>query len=322
MTRAVLGRGVFTLSFDLELAWGEFHRSPTGAVNEDRLSRARAMTEPLLELLRRHCMPASFLVVAHLLLERCPGHGSDPDPHYQFGPARWYDAHPRSGEAEAPLWYARGLVERLREADARHDIGAHGYTHAMLGEPGATAELARNEFAMAARALRNMGWEAFSFVFPRNQINYLEILQEQGFRCFRDADSRWYGRVPGLIARPAHGLDQALGLTPPTGLPVREHGLWRLPSSMLFLSREGWRRFIPMRSRLRRALRGLQRAVQRREVFHLWLHFEDLVPGADRMLAGLEQVFKAAHGLRDQGRLDVLTMRELTEQVEGCASSA
>ena len=71
-----------------------------------------------------------------------------------------------------------------------------------------------------------------------------------------------------------------------------------------------------------RARRGLQRAAARREVFHLWLHFEDLVPDTGRMLAGLERVFAAARALSEQGRIEILTMRELTERVEACASSA
>ena len=46
---------------------------------------------------------------------------------------------------------------------------------------------------------------------------------------------------------------------------------------MLFLSREGFRRFLPMRSRITRARRGLRAAARAGRVFHLWMHVEDLV---------------------------------------------
>ena len=143
----MLERGVFTLSFDVELAWGVFYRHPSGRVDEARLREALRAVPLLLELLARHDAPASFAVVGHLLEGCCPGHGADPRPRYAFGPSDWYAVHPGGGQEEAPLWYARDLVASIRASHRRHEIAAHGYTHAPLGEPGASAELARCEIA-------------------------------------------------------------------------------------------------------------------------------------------------------------------------------
>ena len=103
-------------------------------------------------------------------------------------------------------------------------------------------------------------------------------------------------------------LDQALAVTPPTGQPMCFDGLVETPSSMLFLSREGFRRHIPMTSRVTRARRGIARAVETASVFHLWMHVEDLVPDPETMLAALGSVLGDARRRADVGELEIRTM--------------
>ena len=317
-----LERGAFVLSFDVELAWGEAHRSSSGRVKLERMAAARAALEPLLGLLEAHGITATFAVVGHLLLERCPGHAGDPRPTFAFGPPDWYAAHPEGGEDVAPAWYAASLADAVRKRDPGHELAAHGHTHAPLGYPGASAALAECEFRAAAQALRSRGLEPVSFVFPMNMVGFVDALARAGFRCYRALESSWYRDAPRPLRRLGHGLDQLAARTPPTGLPRRVAGVWEIPSSMLFLSREGWRALIPMRARALRALAGIEQAVERAEVFHLWMHLEDLVPGTDAMLETLDGVLGEVGRRARGGDLEVLTMRGLAERMEACASSA
>jgi len=315
-------RGVFTLSFDLELAWGEFYRDVRGRVDGERLLRAREAMRPLLGLLATYQLSATFAVVGHLALADCPGHESDPRPTYAFGPPDWYGAHPPGGENKAPEWYGRSLVAAIAAARPQHDIGAHGYTHAPLDAAGAGPAVARHELAASARALRAVGVEPVSFVFPRNGISYLEMLTEQGFKCYRAPDAQLASGTPRPLRSAGHLLAQTLALAPRTGLAEDDRGLGRLPSSMLFLSREGWRRALPMTARVSRALKGLARARKERRVFHLWLHCEDLVPDTGRMLGGLAEVLQRAETDARAGSLEVLNMAALAARMDRCASSA
>ena len=83
-----------------------------------------------------------------------------------------------------------------------------------------------------------------------------------------------------------------------------------------------WRRAVPMVSRVRRALKGLARARRERGVFHLWLHFEDLVPETGVMLGGLDAVLRAVAAAASEGSLEVLTMAGLAARMEQCGAAA
>ena len=80
---------------------------------------------------------------------------------------------------------------------------------------------------------------------------------------------------------------------------------------MLFLSREGIRRRLPIATRVRRARSGLGAAVAQGRVFHLWMHVEDLVPEPEAMLDGLAQVLLAVRDAATRGDVVIRTMSEL-----------
>lgn len=300
--------GVFTLSFDVELAWGEFYRGPVGL---ERLLEARRVFPSLLRLLERYEIRATFAIVGHLLLAECDGHPSMPRPHLSWRPQDWYDADPRTNEARDPAWYAPSLVALIRNSDPGHDVGPHGFSHIPLDEPGVTIEVAHAEIAESSRLLRAAGHAGVSFVFPRNGICYREVLAEQQFACYRGVERRWYQHSPRVVRRMGHLLDQALAISPPVGHAERHGPLVEVPSSMLFLSREGIRRYLPLRARVERARKGIVLAIATGSVFHLWMHAEDLVPGPNLMLGALESVLSHARRCADRGEIVIRTMAEL-----------
>jgi hypothetical protein len=174
-------------------------------------------------------------------------------------------------------------------------------------------------FVERYRALaRDLGVTLTSFVFPRNRVGHLDRLRAHGFRVFRGEDPVWFDALPAPWSKVGHFLDDVLAISPPTVRPVEVRpGLWSLPGSMLYRSMEGFRRAIPLRSRVLKARRGLDRAIRRGEVFHLWFHDVDLAEGTDRMLAGLDEVLAAAAADRDRGDLLILPMGEAVPRVPG-----
>ena len=300
--------GVFTLSFDVELAWGEFYRGPVGT---ERLLEARRVLPDLLRLLEKHGIRATFAVVGHLLLAGCDGHPSMPRPHISWRPQDWYDADPRTDEARDPVWYAPSLIEQIRNSGPGHDIGSQGYSHIPLDESGVTVEVARAEVVESARLLRAAGHAGVSFVFPRNGIQYRELLEEHQYTCYRGVERRWYRHAHRAVRKAGHLLDQVLAATPPVGHAERHGRLVEVPSSMLFLSREGVRRYLPLGARVERARRGIARAIATGSVFHLWMHAEDLVPGPALMLGALDSVLLHVRRHVDKGEIRVRTMAEV-----------
>jgi hypothetical protein len=303
--------GIFTLSFDVELAWGEFYRGPVGV---ERLLEARRIFPKLLRLLEKHEIRATFAIVAHLLLAGCEGHPSMPRPHLSWRTQDWYDADPQTDEKHDPVWYAPSLIALIKNAGSGHDVGSQGFSHIPLDEPGVSIEVARAEVAESSRLLRANGHAGSSFVFPRNGICYREVLAEEQFTCYRGVERRWYRHSHRIIRKAGHLLDQVLSTTPPVGRPTRHGLVVEVPSSMLFLSREGMRRYLPLRARVERARKGIERAIATGSVFHLWMHAEDLVPGADLMLQALQSVLLHVRHCADRGEIVIRTMAELAEK--------
>ncbi len=88
-------------------------------------------------------------------------------------------------------------------------------------------------------------------------------------------------------------------------------GIWNIPGSMLYFPMHGGRRYIPLSLRVRRAIKGLDRAAAERRIFHLWFHPTNLVDERDRMFGGLRAIFEHVDRLRRDSRILVAPMGEV-----------
>lgn len=79
---------------------------------------------------------------------------------------------------------------------------------------------------------------------------------------------------------------------------------------------------IPMASRVRKARRGLDRAVKEGKVFHLWFHPFNLCTDRPGMTAALREILSSAANLRDRGLLKIMTMEGLADWMMESKDSA
>src|SRR5262249_40933587 len=154
-------------------------------------------------------------------------------------------------------------VEKIRTCAVPQEIGSHGFAHVIFGDPGCSRATAESEIAACIRLARAMGIEMSSFAFPRNRVGHLDVLRSFGFECYRGPEPIWYelsGRK-GILDRLAHLWDVVMATTPPVVEPERTtSGLWNIPGSMIYFPMHGFRRYIPVGRRVRRATRGLDAA--------------------------------------------------------------
>jgi peptidoglycan/xylan/chitin deacetylase (PgdA/CDA1 family) len=293
--------GSLVLSLDAELGWGFHHHE------ELPVARIRDARERWLQL--RDCfdefeVPATWAVVGHLFLEDCQ------TPH-EGHPAGERLCQEPPGAAE-DLWYARDLIDRLRDAAVDHDIGAHGFTHLQFQHEAMTGAFAAREFDRSARAARAHGVDPTSFVYPVNKVGYRELLAEHGYDCYR-------GQRPDRPdrARKLAGALTGRG-TPPIVQPrIDEYGLVDVPASMYLFSLEG-----PVRGVAERvsgdpvanwAVNGLERLSETEDgLLHLWLHPHNVT--GERDVARLRAILERAATLRDRGEIEVETMADVAER--------
>lgn len=311
------GKGVFLLSIDTELAWGGVHN---GAFVRRRpmLEQARGVIARLLGLLERHQVRATWAIVGHLFLDSCrPRHGlKHPEivrPSYAWYSGDWFQHDPCTDARRDPLWYGPDIVEAVLRCRVPQEVGSHGFSHMVVGDPGCSRECFDSELKASLAAASRWGIAPRSFVFPRNSIGHLDVLAANGFTTFRGLapGQEGRGRVSGLLAN-------VLPLVV-VARPRRVDGLWDLPATDFYLHREGYARAVPMALRVRKAVAGLRRAASQAAIFHLWFHPFNLASDAEALLGGLEAIFREAARLRGQGVLDNLTMGELAQRLDALA---
>jgi hypothetical protein len=296
-------RAVFTVSIDFELMWGTADRPYAHAFRGLCETERAEVVERLLGLLTQYQISATWGIVGHLFLEE--RERSVTRLQRPLQPAR--------------LYHAADLVRRVQTCATEQEIGSHTFSHIEMDDCGCSKTKAELEVNECVRQAARWGIEMKSFIFPRNRVGHLDVLKEHGFSCYRGPEPQWYVRKRRAIRRLGHFLDIATMRTPPSVMPVEENGIWNIPGSMLYTPSFGTRKFVPVWMRVRRAKRGLDLAVRKKQVFHLWFHPTDLACRADAMLDGLERIFRHAAELRDAGKLRVKTMRDLVPATEAAA---
>ena len=75
------------------------------------------------------------------------------------------------------------VLEILLKSPVKHDIGAHGYYHKEIKN--LSNNEAENELRMILVGMKKVGIIPRSFVFPRNCVAHLELLEKYGYKCYR-----------------------------------------------------------------------------------------------------------------------------------------
>ncbi len=316
-------RGTMVLSLDFELSWGRFDVMPLDKLEAESLKERRHIRR-LLSLMDQYEIPATWATVGHLMLDHCErnhagvAHG-DHTPHaaYSWLPHEWYRYDPCTAAADAPAWYAPDVVEWIRNAKVRHEIGSHSFGHIYYGDPECTPEMAEADLNAAMAAAQGKGITLNSFVFPRNMVGHLNILHKLGLKSYRGQDPLMRGWGSGPLLRAVHFWHQLWGFPPE---PVRAEeslpGLWNIPGNQFFMPKVGIRKIIPMACQVRRMKAGINQAITRNELYHLWFHPFNLNDKPDVMFSGLERIFQYARRKRDEGVLDILTMGDYVKRLE------
>jgi len=315
-----LDRGIFTISIDLELIWGTRDLVGSSGFREACERERSIVIDRLLDLFIEFELPATWCVLGHLFLDRCSvGSGGKPHtdvvrPQHSWHFEDWFDDDPASSEAESPLFYGRSLVEKILSCPVSQEIGCHSFSHVIFGDRGCSRETAETELAACIKAARDLGIEMRSFAFPRNLVGHLDVLKENGFVSYRGPEPQWYEKenLSPTQKRLGHLFDVITAAKPPVVLPEQtETGLWNIPGSMIYFPMHGFRRYIPVSRRVKRAIKGLNAAVEQSRIFHLWFHPTNFADSTDAMFEGLRRILICARSLRDQERLMFKSMGEI-----------
>ena len=292
-------KAVFTLSADFELAWAwRFSKGMEnpleGAKRKARL--ARWNMPDLIRLCDQYKVPVTWATVGHLFLDSCECKEGKPHPelarlqhfengYWKFAEGDWYKDDPCSNLREAPEWYCPDLLDLIQQAEVKHEIGCHTFSHIDCRDAVCPPEVFRQELIECRRLAEQRGIDLKTFIYPAHTVGNLHELPALGFSNYRT-------NLGNVLGYPVH----------------HGNGFWEVKSSFQLEWRKDW----SMDYHIYRAKKIIDRAIESKTLCHFWFH-----PSFKREY--LEQVLPAVLEYLNERRDDIwlTTMAEYTDWLNG-----
>ena len=181
---------------------------------------------------------------------------------------------------------------------ARHEIACHGVTHTPWDAM--SDAQARFELSITSRT------RGQTFIFPRNRINHLDLLNEHGFKGYR-LTPQTRSRVSSLASEfnIYAGAEQNPLISSLQAIPAGYFVNWR----------SGLRKIVPTSWTRCRARRILENAVKSKGVAHFWTHPENIATAPSTLL-NLRAILEEAANLRAEGKLICMTQSQYCDYLD------
>lgn len=319
-SEVILPKGIFVLSLDVELCWGTIDKPGRLKERIKYYAQSRDCIDKILKLLEKYNISATWAVVGHLFLKECNSingqkHTDIPRSIYPWYEKDWFEESPCTDEEEAPLWYGRDIIKRIMNCSVRQEIACHSFAHIPYGDENTKRTTVQADLSNCIQEAEKAGLKLRSFVFPRNNVGYIDELKNFGFEAYRGAEPLWYKGFPYMLKRICHIIDQLTTISPPVSLPEYHQGLINIPGSMLYRSMDGIRSYIPVETKINKTRKGISKAIRDKKIFHLWFHPFNIATNPKTLLYGLEEILKEVQERRENGELETKSMDEIVDQI-------
>lgn len=290
------------LSIDFELRWGVHDsQGPDPENYRVNLEGVREVVPRLLDLFEKLEVRATWATVGAMSCEgwddyfaRRPQGPQYLEPRLRFDP-RWVDRDPHGHQHFAPR-----LVEDVATT-AGQEVGSHTFGHIYFREPGVMRrDVAADSEAAAAVLAERAGYAPRSLVFPRNQVGFVDTLQQAGIDAVRTHAPGWAWQRTESVRQSS--LVRALRLwsafRPRVGAHSNGDGVAGLPATSFV-------RFNLPETAFRASMRALAAKARRLkpgESLHLWFHPHNLGDAPARKVGRLRQIIESLHDAAPQAR--------------------
>ncbi|NJB86674.1 peptidoglycan/xylan/chitin deacetylase (PgdA/CDA1 family) [Lewinella marina] len=313
---------------DFELHWGVFDHMKLDATGRMYFKSTRELVPITLKLFANHGVAATWATVGMLFArsrEELSASAPEVRPSYINGKLNPYALLGSVGrnEREDPYHFAPTLIQNIIDTPYQ-EIGSHTFSHFYCLERGASAEAFAQDLQAAQHlAKANFGVNLTSLVYPRNQSNFMPIVEKAGFTSYRGNPPAWFWRAANgedtsMPKKMARLLDHYIPLSSHTGstLYTDESRLKNVPASRFF------RPFVPkldayggQKLKLRRIRSEMTAAAEAGKTYHLWWHPHNLATNPQRNMAGLNEILTHFSQLRKDFGMQSVTMQDLSKTV-------
>lgn len=313
----MLKKGIFVISIDTELAWGTFDHG--GHIKyKEAYKKYRFIIANILALFKKYEISATWAIVGHLFLDSCNKENRNlhPDiirPIHHWFPYDWFKFDPGANISQDDVWYGSDIVEMISDTIPKQEVASHSFCHPVFSDVGCSRETAESDISKCVELAKARNIKLHSFTFPRNSPGHLDILSKYGFKVFRGENAMFFNIRPNLLRKGLLLLSDMLAVTPPVLTPdfALNGKLIKVKGSMLFRFAHGASKFIPKDVRLKKAKKGIDKAIKEGKIFHMWLHPISFAWDTTHMFDEFEGILEHANNQRKAGNLQILTLQKV-----------
>ncbi len=277
----------FCISIDCELAWG-VHEQISHKFIEKTLELDEKICFDLLSIFNEFDINATWAIVAGMLDKNNPMIKN-------YNPKAWYNPK---------------IIEKIQNSKQYQEIASHSYAHPNFIN--FSEKEIEEDFQKAEYFFNNYGIKINTFIFPRNKIRYLNLLNKYGIKIYRGLDKSFYKKVykyNKLLGKFANILDKTVPLSANSVSPIISlHHLIELQSSLLFISRNGYKKIITEYSIFSKAKKAIDNAIKNKECFHLWFHPSNFYYNTESQFLLLKKILEYVNLNRKRGFITVNTV--------------
>ncbi len=301
--------GKFVISLDCELIWGVHHYG--GIKRYPYLQSYESSYNFLIDLFSTYKINATFAFVGSIALNKKEFRD---DINNSLGNyyKKWLNEIEDKSAKRPELWFNRDIIQKILDSDQNHEIASHSFSHPNFINEQFTKKMAINEFTLSNKILKKiMNEDIKSYIYPENGIGHLDIFKDSKYEIYRGKNKSWYENLP--LNRIFHFIDQSLPITPPSvKLSSDIYGNKYLPGSLMLFAYDGIRKIIPDNIRFLKIKKGIDKAIEKKQVFHLWFHPWN-IGSSVRMRNLFEKVIKYVEKKSSENLLEVATMSQIIE---------
>jgi peptidoglycan/xylan/chitin deacetylase (PgdA/CDA1 family) len=282
-------KGSFSISIDLELAWGVWDKIENNYLN-NAINLERQIIVKLLKLFDIYNIPVSWATVAALLDNK--------------------NRMINIGDKNA--WYAPDIIDKIINSKTKHLIASHSYAHPNFRE--SSEDTIIEDFEKSEYFFKTINIQPNVLVFPRNQIAHLPVLNKFNYKFYRSLDKSWYKKVSEfnkLLGKFSNICDKVFPFRSNSIKPkIHSNGLIEIPSSILLMSRNGFKFAVTNTNMYYKIKNGIELAIENKECFHIWFHPSNFYFKSHKQFDLLKKILIFVNSKKEKGLIDVKVLNE------------
>jgi len=302
--------GNFIISFDCEGKWGvadHLNGNHEAYLTNKNLNEAYSK---LVEILDENEINATFAFVGAFTMSTDEYHEhkewfSDVFVNGQ----NWFSSFNKSArQNQFEGWFCPFAFEKISNSGA-HEIASHGFSHLPLDQSLIQKEDFLREMDLIRKVAQLKGISPKSFIYPRNQVGFVEELFESGFIGYRDSseikgNNRAMNRLGNILGE--------FNLFSSAHDHAKTDKVIKIPAGYFLNWRRGLRKRVPFNLTCRKWANLITDAIKQEKVVHLWTHPHNYIDGGD-MYNLLDQILRLVRDAVKRGELVNLTQMEYVE---------